>query len=141
MGKMNNNKKKLIEARQKCIDAKVGETIICPSCGTQHVKKSYQSLFCKSKGGTKCKDNYWNNVDQSKRCNTTRISPANARYLNNVILPERAREFGFPDVETMLNHVDDFDGSWDAHACHVEPCKFCGLREEYCECGDGADGV
>jgi len=133
---MNRNKQKLIQARQKCIDAKIGETIVCPSCGTQHVKKSYQSVFCKSKGGTKCKDNYWNNVDPSKRCNTTRISPASAACLANVILPERARELGFPDVETMRNHVDDYDGTWDAHACHVEPCEFCGLRSEYCDCDD-----
>jgi hypothetical protein len=133
---MNKNKKKLIEARQKCVDANIGETIVCPSCNTPHIKKSYQSVFCKSKGGTKCKDNYWNNVDTSKRCNTSRISPANARYLNNVILPERARELGLPDVETMKNHVDDFDGSWEAHGCHVENCDFCGLRSEYCECGD-----
>lgn len=136
---MNKNKKKLIQARQECLDAKIGQEITCPSCSTKHIKKSYQSVFCKSKGGTRCKDNYWNNVDPSKRNNTTRISPANARYYNNVILPERAAELGFPDVETMKNHVDDFDGSWDAHGCHVEPCDFCGLRYEYCQCGEGCD--
>jgi hypothetical protein len=131
---MNKGKKHLIEARQKCLDAKIGEEISCPSCGTKHMKKSYQSVFCKKFKGTKCKDNYWNNVDPKKRCNTTRISPANASYYASVILPDKAREFGFPDVETMKNHVDDFDGSWDAHSCHVEPCKFCGLRPEYCDC-------
>lgn len=78
---MNRNKKKLITARQECLDAKVGETIVCPSCGTKHVKKSYQSVFCKTKGKTKCKDNYWNNVDPKKRNNRTRISPASAAYL------------------------------------------------------------
>jgi hypothetical protein len=135
---MNNNKKKLIEARQKCIDAKVGEEIVCPSCGTKHVKNSYQTVFCKSKGGTKCKDNYWNNVDQSKRCNTTRISPANAAYHAFVIMPAIASERGFPDVEAMKNHVDEDDGCWDAHGCHVEPCEFCGLRTEYCRCGEGS---
>jgi len=136
---MNKGKQKLIQAKQKCLDAKIGDTIVCPSCGTSHVKKSYQSVFCKSKGGTKCKDNYWNNVDPSKRCNTTRISPANSAYYHNVILPEKAREFGFPDVETMKNHVDDSDGCWDAHECYVEPCEFCGLRPEYCRCGEGCD--
>ena len=136
---MERNAKKLSSARQKCVDAKIGETITCPSCGTPHVKKSYQSVFCKSKRGTKCKDNYWNNVDPSKRCNTTRISPASARYLNNVILPERARELGFPDVETMINHVDDFDGSWEAHGCHVENTDCCGLRPEYCNCTTASD--
>jgi len=78
---MNRSKKKLVEARFKCQQAKVGEEITCPSCGTKHIKTSYQSVFCKTKGGTKCKDNYWNNVDPSKRCNTTRISPASAAWL------------------------------------------------------------
>lgn len=131
---MNKSKKKLIDARQKCIDANIGDVIFCPSCGTKHIKKSYQSVFCKSKWKTRCKDNYWNNVDPKKRCNTTRISPANARYYNNVILPGIAEELGFPDVDSMKNHVDDFDGSWEAHGCHVEPCKFCGLRENFCRC-------
>ena len=36
--------------------ASVGEDIICPSCGTHFIKKSYQQVFC----STKCKDNYWN---------------------------------------------------------------------------------
>lgn len=78
---MNKNVKKLKEARQKCQDAKIGETIVCPSCGTPHVKKSYQSVFCKSKRGTVCKDNFWNNVDPTKRCNRTRISPASAAWM------------------------------------------------------------
>ena len=82
---MNNNKKKLIEAKNLCNKAKIGEEIICPSCGTKHIKKVYQSVFCSSKGKTKCKDNYWNNVDPSKRCNTTRISPASASYMANRI--------------------------------------------------------
>jgi len=136
---MQKNKKKLIVARQACIDAKVGEEIVCPSCSTKHIKKSYQSVFCKTFKGTRCKDNYWNNVDQSKRCNTTRISPANAAYHADVILPSIASKLGFPDVETMKSHVDDFDGSWEAHGCHIEPCEFCGLRHEYCQCGDGCD--
>ena len=78
---MNKNRKKLIEAKALCNDAKVGEEITCPSCGSTHVKKSYQSVFCKTKGGTKCKDNFWNNVDPSKRCNTTRMSPASASWM------------------------------------------------------------
>ena len=80
---MNNNKKKLIEARQKCKDAKVGDEIVCPSCETKHTKKSYQSVFCQTKGGTVCKDNYWNNVDQNKRNNKTRISPASAVWMSS----------------------------------------------------------
>jgi len=136
---MNKNKKKLIEARQKCMDAKVGETIVCPSCGTEHVKKSYQSVFCKTKGKTKCKDNYWNNVDPSKRNNTTRISPANASYYASVIVPNEARKRGFPDVESMREHELNDDGSWDAHQCTVGICDVCDLRYDYCRCGEGLD--
>lgn len=43
-------------------DTKVGEECICPSCGTKFIKQSYQQVFCKSKGGTICKDKYWNTV-------------------------------------------------------------------------------
>jgi len=78
---MNKNRKKLIEAKELCNTTKIGEEIICPSCSSKHIKKSYQSVFCKTKGGTKCKDNFWNNVDPSKRCNTTRISPASAAWM------------------------------------------------------------
>lgn len=60
--------------------SKVGDTCICPSCGTSFVKTNYQQAFCKTKGGTVCKDKYWNTVDPKKRNNTTRISPANAAY-------------------------------------------------------------
>lgn len=99
------NKKKLTEARQKCIDAKVGETIVCPSCGTEHVKNSYQTVFCKTKGKTKCKDNYWNNVDPNKRNNTTRISPASAAWMAQ---QEEMRE------ERYDPHDDDHPFSSDA---------------------------
>jgi len=138
---MNRNKKKLIAAREACQNAKVGEEISCPSCGTKFVKKSYQSVFCKSKRGTRCKDNYWNNVDPKKRNNRTRISPANARYHKNVIVPREARKRGFPDVESMREHELDFDGTWDAHQCSVGICNICDLRYDYCRCGEGADGV
>jgi len=126
------NKKKLTQRYNTAKNTKVGEEIICPSCGTKFIKNSYQTVFCKTKGGSKCKDNYWNNVTPSKRNNTTRISPANAAYYNNVILPEKAREFGFPDVETMQNHVEEFD----AFSVEVENCFCCGLRPEYCRCED-----
>lgn len=60
--------------------AKVGAKCICPSCGTSFIKQNYQQAFCKTKGGTICKDKYWNTVDPKKRNNTTRISPANAAW-------------------------------------------------------------
>jgi len=127
---MNKNKKTLIAKYNACQSAKIGTEIVCPSCNTTHVKKSYQSVFCKSKGGTKCKDNYWNNVDPSKRDNRTRISPANASFMHNVILPQIASELGFPDVESMYNHIEEDD----AMSCTVLPCEWCGLRHEYCRC-------
>ena len=77
---MNTNKPSLIALRKKAMEAPIGSEIKCPSCGMMHTKKAYNTIFCKSKGGSICKDNYWNNVTPSKRNNTTRISPANADY-------------------------------------------------------------
>ena len=69
--------------------SKIGTKLICPSCGTLFIKEHYQQVFCKSKPKTVCKDYYWNNVTPTKRNNITRISPANARYLNDVIIPNK----------------------------------------------------
>ena len=63
--------------------AKVGDECTCPSCKSVFIKEHYQQAFCKSKGKTKCKDKYWNTVTPSKRNNTTRISPASARWSAN----------------------------------------------------------
>jgi len=71
---------KIKDKYNKNKNAKVGETCTCPSCNTSFVKESYQQVFCKSKGGTICKDKYWNTVTPSKRNNTTRISPANKAF-------------------------------------------------------------
>lgn len=60
-----------------------GDKCICPSCGNNFEKLSYQQAFCKTKSGTKCKDKYWNTVTPSKRNNKTRISPASARWSVN----------------------------------------------------------
>jgi hypothetical protein len=62
-------------------ETKVGEMCVCPSCGTKFKKTNYQQAFCKSKPKTQCKDKYWNTVTPQKRNNTTRISPASARFL------------------------------------------------------------
>lgn len=62
-------------------EAGVGTECKCPSCRTMFTKTNYQQAFCKTKGGTVCKDNYWNNVTPSKRNNKTRISPASAAYM------------------------------------------------------------
>lgn len=60
--------------------ATVGASCKCPACGTVFIKSNYQQAFCKSKKGTACKDKYWNTVTPEKRNNTTRISPASARF-------------------------------------------------------------
>lgn len=122
---MNTNKVSLQTLYKAAKETKVGQETKCPSCGTKFVKTNYQQAFCKSKGGTICKDNYWNNVTPSKRNNTTRISPANALYMEKV-----AERNGFPDVETMRNHVDETD----EFSVHVENCEWCGMRPEYCRC-------
>jgi len=61
--------------------AKVGDLCVCPSCNTNFIKEHYQQAFCKTNGKTVCKDKYWNTVTPNKRNNTTRISPASARWL------------------------------------------------------------
>ena len=91
--------KKLYKAAK---EAKISEIIICPSCNTKHIKTHYNTVFCKSNIKTVCKDYYWNNVTETKRCNTTRISPANAAFI------EKQRD------ERAENNFDD-DMGWDAH--------------------------
>ena len=94
---------KMTEAYIKAKAAKVGDTVKCPACGKEFVKKTYNQVFCNNNNNTRfgnCKDKYWNTVDPRKRNNTTRISPANRAYYEDVIL---ARQ-----------NFDD-DPGWDAH--------------------------
>lgn len=90
-------------------DSKVGTKCTCPSCGTSFEKTNYQQVFCKSRPGTQCKDKYWNTVDPKKRNNTTRISPANARW--------QERQADLRDQWITNNHrwYFDDDPGWDAH--------------------------
>jgi hypothetical protein len=74
-------------------EKKVGEECECPSCGTKFIKENYQQTFCKTKGGTICKDKYWNTVIPTKRDNRTRISPANRRYMERMISEHSYRDF------------------------------------------------
>jgi len=60
-------------------NSKVGESCICPSCNMKFIKKYYQQAFCQTRGGTICKDFYWNLITPTKRNNKTRISPASRR--------------------------------------------------------------
>ncbi len=80
---MNRDKKSLKALYANAKEAVVGSEITCPSCGTVHKKTAYNTVFCKTKGGTVCKDNYWNNVTPTKRNNKTRISPASKAWLSN----------------------------------------------------------
>ena len=91
-------------------ESKVGELYKCPSCGTEFVKKHYQQAFCKSKPKTVCKDKYWNKVTPHKRNNTTRISPASARYMAN---RERIREENFNPDDYEHPHSSDALGQWN----------------------------
>lgn len=45
------------------VQKKVGDNCTCPSCGKDFVKKSYQQKF----HSTKCKNIYWNSVDDTRR--------------------------------------------------------------------------
>ena len=62
-------------------NANIGDECICPSCNNKFIKTNKQQAFCRTQGGSVCKDKYWNTVTPNKRNNTTRISPASARYM------------------------------------------------------------
>jgi hypothetical protein len=84
-------------------EANVGDTCVCPSCGTTFIKTSYQQAFCKTRTGTKCKDKYWNTVIPTKRCNTTRRGPASTAYM-----------IAMNSTYGRFQNYDD-DQGWDAH--------------------------
>lgn len=103
-GKIIKNMKALYK---KAKAAKVGEIVVCPACGNKFKKTHYAQAFCRKYGKTVCKDYYWNNVTESKRNNTTRISPANAAW------QERMKE---------REYFEDYDPGdseyWDQKDCH-----------------------
>lgn len=89
--------------------ANVFDKCICPSCGTKFIKSHYQQAFCKTKGKTVCKDKYWNTVTPTKRNNTTHISPASQRWLDN---PDRITGYtseGYKIIGGVA--YDEFDDS------------------------------
>lgn len=54
--------------------AKVGALLLCPTCGRRFIKRSYQNVFCgtRGKGGKKnkgvlCKDTYHNSISEKRR--------------------------------------------------------------------------
>jgi hypothetical protein len=87
--------------------AKTGDKLLCPSCGTEFVKTHYAQAFCKSKTGTQCKDKYWNTVTPEKRCNTTRISPASAAYMES-----RDRYTAIDDMDADHPFSSEGLGQW-----------------------------
>lgn len=136
--------------------AKVGDSCICPSCNSKFVKTNYQQAFCKTKPGTVCKDKYWNTVIPTKRCNTTRISPASKAYMAGkkedqyyvymgVTIkcedPELEERYDYPsvtdqeraDIRDREQNRLNFGGSWGDHDCHTERCEFCGYLNCRCE--------
>jgi hypothetical protein len=94
--------------------AKVGDNCKCPSCGTEFIKTNYQQAFCKTKSGTKCKDKYWNTVTPEKRNNTTRISPASARFMANQYNHLKPMVYG--GVEKFQGYTSEGYRIWDGVA-------------------------
>jgi len=84
-------------------EAKVGDKLICPSCGSEFEKSNYQQAFCKTKTGTKCKDKYWNTVTPTKRNNKTRISPASAAFMEQ-------REVERMSIHSVYDGFHPFEG-------------------------------
>jgi hypothetical protein len=108
-------------------EAALGTECTCPSCGTKFIKTNPQQAFCKSKGGTICKDKYWNTVTPTKRNNTTRISPASAAYMARMARPDRVTHYtseGYKVIGGIAynefdNPVYDVDPCDDTHPFDV----------------------
>lgn len=79
---------------------KVGSTTRCPSCGTTFIKSSYQQIFCKSKSRTKCKDKYWNTVDEDKRCRK------NDYFYNVILSPEKHVDYSNRTSRAISANID-----------------------------------
>ena len=47
-------------------NTKVGETLVCPICGSEFVKKSYQHVYC----SLHCKDKRHNMINSNRHKNT-----------------------------------------------------------------------
>ena len=89
---------------------KIGEEIKCTICGKALKKKTKQQAFCGGRGDTKCKDKYWNTVDPKKRNNTTRISPASARRLEE---NRKSREQRFDPDDYEHPFSSEALGQWN----------------------------
>ena len=116
--------------------SKVGDSCLCPSCGTSFKKESYQQAFCKTKSGTVCKDKYWNTVTPGKRNNTTRISPASAAWMLKT--DRQPIVLGYGDSQRELDRMDRLDNELncgdDGLEVTVERCEWCECIN--CRCDD-----
>lgn len=83
----------------------IGEEISCTMCNKVFVKKTKQQAFCGGRWDTRCKDKFWNTVTPNKRNNTTRISPASARWLDK---QQEQRE--------QRRNYDDYDHPFSSEA-------------------------
>jgi len=118
---------KIKELYENAKSAKVGSICKCPSCATEFAKTNHQQAFCKSKGGTVCKDKYWNTVTPEKRNNTTRISPASSFWMAKNDTP---LVLGFGNSQRAIDREDRYNNSLNAdsgdHAdVYVERCEWC----------------
>ena len=124
---------KLLDRYNKAKLAKVGDKINCPSCNIEFVKGSYQQVFCKTQSGTTCKDKYWNTVTPEKRNNTTRISPASARYM---AIHDTPIVYGYGDSQREIDRQDREENDLESGTgmdVTVERCEWCGCIKCRCD--------
>lgn len=131
---MNKNRQSLKDLYKLAKDAKVGETVRCPSCLVPFEKTNYQQAFCKFLDGTVCKDNYWNNVTPTKRNNKTRISPASLNWLAK---NDKPAVYGYGDSQREIDRQDRLDEELncgdDGLDVTVERCQWCECLRCRCE--------
>ena len=113
----------------------------CDNCGKEYMadernlKRGWGlccSKSCAAQKREKSKPNY----------NPERVAANNIRRANWVENGKDiwARKRGYPDFETYERDADMEDASWDAHGgIELAICDICGLRSDYCTCGEGND--
>lgn len=113
----------------------------CDNCGKEYMadernlKRGWGlccSKSCAAKKREKNKPTY----------NKERVEANNIRRANWVENSKDywARERGYPNFKTYEEDKDLEDGSWDAHGgVELAICDICGLRSDYCRCGEGCD--
>ena len=102
--------------------AKCGETLKCPVCGSDFVKRQWQQAFCSGK----CKERYWNtkgdrhkdpryyskyNMKHPERYLGMGVTRAEKDYFDALHAYATDPDFRAYMRDTALNS----DGSWDSH--------------------------